>query len=252
MPTATPTFQPFSALHALSLAWTLALIVGSCWLGRRWLRRGDVQSERTLAGAWGGFVICVNLWSIVYWSLPERFTWKAALPLQLCDIVCLIAPLVFLTSWRWARVLVYFWGMGLSTQAFITPTLRDGPGDMLYWLFWLVHLSIVGSGVYEIVVRRFRPSFRDLLFAWAASLTYLALVIIVNWQLGANYGYVGQSAPKNPTLIDHLGPWPWRIVPMALAGLGLMGLLWAVWKLPVFREADGETRSTSLRETPRL
>jgi hypothetical integral membrane protein (TIGR02206 family) len=226
------TFEPFSLLHALSLVWTLGLIAGSCWLGRRWLKRGDITSERTLAGAWGGFVIGVNVWSLVYWFLPANFSLKNGMPLQLCDLACLLTPLAFLTSWRWPRVMVYFWGLGLSSQAFITPTLRDGPGDMMYWLFWLVHLAIVGSCVYDMIVRAFRPTLRDLLFAVAVSLVYLTLVITINTALDANYGYVGKSSPENSTLIDHLGPWPLRIVFMASLGIAWLCVLWAIWKIP--------------------
>lgn len=247
MPEWATQFRPFSWMHALSLAWTLALIVGSCWLGRRWLRRGDLTSERTLAGAWGGFVIGVNVWSLVYWFLPANFSVRTSLPLQLCDLACLLTPLAFLTSWRWPRVMVYFWGMGLSTQAFITPTLRDGPGDMLYWLFWLVHLSIVGSCVYDIVVRRFRPTLRDLGLGVAVSVSYLLCVIAINAILDANYGYVGRSSPKNPTLIDHLGPWPWRVPIIAGIGIAWLCVLWAVWQLPWLRAAPGESPVHSRR-----
>lgn len=229
MPTWAIEFRPFGLIHVASLAWTLGALAVSIMLGRRWRREGNVGAERELAGAWGGFVICVNVWNTVYWLLPENYDITKSLPLHVCDLTCLVAPLVFLTEWRWARAVVYFWGLALSTQAFITPTLREGPADMQYWLFWLVHLGIVGSAVYDLCVRRYRPVLRDLWLVIGVSLGYLALVMLVNKWLGANYGYVADSHPANPTIIDRIGPWPQRVVVMVVIAIGLMGVLWAVW-----------------------
>lgn len=237
MPHWSETFKPFSLMHALTLVWTVGLIVASCWIGVRWLRAGDLVRERTLAGAWGGFVIGVNLWSLVYWHLPAKFDAKESLPLQLCDLACLMTPLVFLTSWRWARSIVYFWGIGLSTQAFFTPTIRVGPADMEYWLFWLVHLAIVGSGVYDLFVRRYKPTLRDLGFVIACSLAWLAVAVLVNSQLGSNYGYVGNTTPENPTIVDKLGAWPLRAVLLVSIAIGLLCVLYAVWPLGVWVRA---------------
>lgn len=224
------TFRPFGWMHALSLAWTLGAMVAACWLGRRWLARGRYDLEQRLASAWGGFCLCVNVWSIVFWSLPGQFNVRESLPLQLCDIACLIAPLVLLTGdragVRWARTLVFFWGIGLSTQAFFTPTLLEGPGHMKYYLFWLVHLAIVGTAVYDIAVRRYRPTVRDLLVAIAATLVWAIGVFFLNTAIGSNYGYIGNTTPEAPTIIDRIGPWPQRV--FILTGI-VIALFVAMW-----------------------
>ena len=46
-----------------------------------------------------------------------------------------------------------------------------------------------------------------------------------------NYGYVGPVTLPQPTLLDLLGPWPWRIGAMmaaALAGFILLQLPWVM------------------------
>ncbi len=176
LPSTTPwwsEFHSFTIDHALALAWTLPLIIISCWLGRRWLNHPSASSptsairhptsdialshsnglptldgpakERQLCSAWAGFIICSNLWALVYWLQPAHYDITKSLPLHMCDIAGLLAPLLFLTHWRPIRSMMYFWGIGLSTQAFITPTLLEGIGEQRYWLFWLNHLAIVGS-----------------------------------------------------------------------------------------------------------
>jgi hypothetical integral membrane protein (TIGR02206 family) len=206
-------FRSFSWLHAVSLVWTVGAMALACILGRRWRAQGGEGEikEQKLAGAWAGFMVCVNLWSLIYWQLPDNFTLRESLPLHLCDLACILAPLVFLTEWRLPRTLLFFWGLGLSSQAFVTPTLAEGVGHLKYYLFWLVHLSIVGSAVYDLSVRRYRPTARDLLWAVALSIGYCLGMVMVNHSLGSNYGYVGDTLPGAPTPIDHLGPWPRRV-----------------------------------------
>ena len=41
--------------------------------------------------------------------------------------------------------------------------------------------------------------------------TYLALILPFDLLTGFNYGYVGPAKPLNASLLDWLGPWPWRI-----------------------------------------
>jgi hypothetical integral membrane protein (TIGR02206 family) len=238
-------FHSFTWMHAVSLFWTLGLIIGSCWLGRRFLARQRLDLEQRLADAWGGFVVCVNVWSLVYWNLPGQWNPKESLPLQLCDLACLISPLVYLTHWRLPRALIFFWGIGLSTQAFVTPILLEGPGHMKYYLFWLVHLAIVGSGVYDLVVRRYRPTLRDLLMAIAVTIAYALAMVGVNHVLDSNYGFIGNQLRDRPTVIDKLGPWPERVFVMAGIIIGGFVVMWGIASL-VDRIQFG-TRTTTQR-----
>ena len=250
----TPAFRPFTLDHVIALAWTGTLIAGSCWLGRRWLKRGEAMKERQFAAMWGGFLVGINAWSIAYWLAPARFDAGESLPLQLCDIAALTAPLVFLVpGWRLPRALMYFWGIGLSTQAFITPTVGQGPGDVRYWLFWFIHVAIVGSAVYDLVVRGFRPTRRDLVWTWCVTFVWVAAVFVLNIVMhrsgiaGANYGYVGETTPESPTVIDRLGQWPARAGVMVLLVTAIFVALWAVWRLPMLRKGAVEEAGGGVR-----
>jgi hypothetical integral membrane protein (TIGR02206 family) len=242
-------FHSFTLQHIIALGWTLSLIVISCWLGRRWLRPpispsdtrhppSDISfptsthvKELQLSAAWAGFLIGVNLWTIFYWLQPEHFDLKRSLPLHICDIGLLLAPLLFLTRWRIVRSIIYFWGIGLCTQAFITPTLVEGIAHPRYWIFWLGHLAIIGSAIYDLIVRRYRPTLRDCLTTIAVTIVWYVAVGILNVQLGSNYGYNGNTRPDSPTLIDVLGPWPQRCFIMAAIVVVLFLVMWAVWPL---------------------
>lgn len=234
-------FHSFTLTHFVVLV-VCALAIGlSCYFGRAWTRldKNDPR-ERQLRGVWGGFVIGVNLWSLVYWFLPARWDVRESLPLQLCDLACLVAAVAMLTRQRWAHTLLFFWGIGLSTQAFITPTLKFYPGHMEFWLFWLVHLAIVGSAIYLLVVRRYRPTLRDLGLALAITVVWLVAMLILNPILGSNYGYVANTLPQNRTVIDVLGPWPLRVFILGAIVIAIFTGLWAACRPRAGR--SGEAR----------
>lgn len=231
-------FHPFGLGHALSVLWCIAVVAPLVLCCLRWRRRAangldplGEEKARTATLLFAGFGVCVNVWSITYWLLPERFDLKMSLPLQLCDLACLCAPIALAGRQRWARALLYFWGIGLSTQAFITPTLTQGPETMRYWLFWWLHVVIVGSAVHDCVVWKYRPTGRDFLTATAVSLCWVGAMMLLNAHLGANYGYLGSSTPDRPTIVDLLGPWPLRVLVLGSIVTALFAVLWAAWPI---------------------
>lgn len=221
-------FRPFSLLHVLSVVLFGGAIVVLCRLGLKWQSDGR---ERKLRIGWGVFALAWQLTEIAWWLLPGHFTLAKSLPLHLCDLAALLVPLVLITQWRPFRTMLYFWGIGLSTQAFFTPVLTDGEGfaTIRYWHFWVGHTHIVGAAFYDVIVRRYRPAWPDFATAVFVSLSYVAVVLPLNILLvenGANYGYVGPLADeKQPPTIVKLGHWPGRIyVMMAVVAAGYVAL----------------------------
>jgi uncharacterized membrane protein YwaF len=52
--------------------------------------------------------------------------------------------------------------------------------------------------------------------AW--SMAYLAIAMVANSMLGANFGYL-RMKPTHPSLLDYLAPWPFYIVQLVLLGI---------------------------------
>src|SRR5262245_4400453 len=188
---------------------------------------GGAKLDRTLGWVFLLAWIAMNVW----WLLPAQFNPRESWPLHLCDVSALIAPLVLLSNLRWPRALLYFWGIGLNTQGFITPLLKDGPAHVEFWLFWLNHWIVVGTAVYDLAARAFRPTWRDYFVAVAGSAVYLAAVLPIDIIFGWNYGYLGNSRPDRSTIIDVLGPWPWRVGVISIMACAVMALLMIPWDL---------------------
>ena len=221
-------FHPFGVHHAIVFIICAALMTLAAWLGAR--NRGT-RLERDCRLLWCGGIIAWQASSIVYYATREPFSLDAALPLQICDLAAWVAALALLSPWRWPRTMLYFWGIGLSTQAFFTPILRVGPSHADYWFFWINHLQIVGSAVYDIAVRGYRPRWRDWAAGFGLTLVYAAAVTPLNLSFKLNLGFIGDSTPTNPTLADALGPWPLRVLWITLIAAAGYAVMVAVWRI---------------------
>ena len=212
-------FVPYTLLHAGTVAACVVLVVALVML---MARRRDTAAERGQRRALAA--LAIGVWVLSYVWLNWGAIDPKALPLQVCGLMGVVAPLALLTGNRWLRAAMYFCTFTLTIQAFIQPILVLGPVTLEFWRFWLLHSLILCCGVYDLVVLRFRPGWSDVARACVMSTAYVALIVPVNLMIGTNYGFVGNPPNQaQPPMIALLGPWPERIVVlMALVFFGYL------------------------------
>lgn len=232
-------FRPFSPTHAAVVCAFLVLVTALITFRRRTSGSAGMLMDRWLGILAAGAFVVTNGWPL----LPGNFRLDWSLPLHGCDVSLLFVPIVLLTNWGPARALLYFWGLGLNTQGMITPDLQDGPARVGFWTFWLAHCTIVGGALYD-VARGYRPTWRDYRLALVACVAYVAVVLPLDLALGVNYGYIGRGTPGQPTIVDALGPWPWRVGIMFALAAAAMALLMTPWAV------DRRLRAVTPRSTP--
>ncbi|MEQ8769683.1 MAG: TIGR02206 family membrane protein [Phycisphaerales bacterium] len=206
-------FDAFSAFHWTTLAVCIAIITGWCVVGRA-LRARDASDagdrERRFRHALAWAFIAWQAFATAWRLLPMNFDINESIPLHLCRIVGWVAPIAMLTlHWRW-RAVVFFWGIGLSTQGFFTPMWHDGLASVAFWLYWVGHVIIIGSGVYDLAVLGYRPRLRHLGFASVAGVGLTVGIAAFNVACGTNYCYLGKGDYEGTSIVDHLGDWPAR------------------------------------------
>lgn len=227
-------FRSFTAVHGAALVGVTLAIALFAWAGRAWQGTGR---ERVLAVTVSAAILLMRA-GVFLWNLtPGQASLARSLPLQICDWAAICSALALLVDRRWLASIAYFWGLALSIQGLVQPDLAAGPTSLAFWLFWIHHALIVGVAVYVVAVRGFRPTSRDLFVAMGAGLAYVALVFPLDLVLEVNYGYLGQGLPSQPTILDWLGPWPWRVVAMIALGAGVMVLLYLPWHRGARRHA---------------
>jgi hypothetical integral membrane protein (TIGR02206 family) len=230
-PGALDTFQQYSATHALVVGVLVSAIALVCVLGAR-LRasgpEGCAREERLRTVAACMIFVWMGMETVYYFA--RGWDPAVSLPLHFCDIGAWLAPVMLITRARLLRAILYYWTITFTIQAYITPTLVEGPNQWRFYLFWMSHTWIIASGVYDLVVLRFRPTWNDFVRATLATvLLVLMLIFAVNIPFGLNYGFLGQSKPDRPTIIDALGPWPQRVFIMSFASIAFFAFITALW-----------------------
>lgn len=226
-------FEAGTAFHGVVVGLSVLVTVMACAVGRMLTLRDRADNGRRqqrLAAGMGWTIIAWQVFATGWRFLPGRWDLNESLPFHLCRWTgwiagaCLIAGLR--PGWRWSRALMFFWGLGLSVQGCITPMWNHGAASMEFWLYWVGHLQIVGVAVYDLAVRRFIPTGRDLGFAAGAGVVFVLLVIGVNHLLGTNYSYLGAWDYGRASVVDRLGPYPERVFKMAGGALVLFVVMY--------------------------
>lgn len=223
-----PGFRAFTALHYETVAVCVLLMAGLAGLGCHWRSRQPAAETKLRRGiAW--FCLAVYAVYLAWLWQPRNFVWDRSLPLEFCDMGLLVAAAVLLTNTAWLRGLLYFWATVFTLQAFLTPVLQQGPATPDFWLFWAAHFGIEAAAVYDVVVRKFRPTFVDAMRCYVISVLYGVVILILDLLTGWDYGFVGPNKPSTPTLLDALGPFPLRILWMMLITAVGFALAWLPW-----------------------
>jgi hypothetical integral membrane protein (TIGR02206 family) len=196
--------------------------VGLLLAGRR--LRGTPGEQRVAAVmAWGNLAFGVA--STITALFP--FSAEHSLPLQICDLAWVFVAWALLTVRPLPTALTYYWGLTLSLQALVQPTLSEPFPDLEFFVFWGKHVLIVWGAVYLCLALGHGPDWAAYRRAVAWTFGWLVVVLCLNAVLSANYGYVS-GKPSEATVLDVLGPWPvYLVVEMAIVTSG-----WALITLP--------------------
>ncbi|HSV41237.1 MAG TPA: TIGR02206 family membrane protein [Nocardioidaceae bacterium] len=164
--------------------------------------------------------------------LPGDFDAGKSLPLQLCDLAWIAAIYALWTRNPFATALVYFWGLTLTVQGIVTPSLGETFPDTRYFMFWSMHFLTVWAAVYLTFGLRVPVNWRTYRFAVAATAGWAVTVMVINELSGTNYGYLNEK-PSSGSVLDLMGPWPVYVV----VEVGILIGLWALMTWPWVRSA---------------
>ena len=216
-------FAPFGALHAL----VVVLSVGGWWAAIGLLRRvAGTPRERGLRRALAVVVWGFNVVWIATRLTPEHFDVGFSLPFQLCDLAWMAAGWSLWSGGdpqRLRHQITVLWGLALSFIAYVTPTVTSGPGGAHFWTFWITHWQILATALVNLRAFGTRPDARGLRATLLVTTVACLAATAFNVAFDTSYCFTGRDLPSRPTPLDHLGPWPLRIVyVMALGALALV------------------------------
>ena len=208
MTSAGKNFKLFDPVHLTTIAVILLVALFYVFVARhpklnRWVKPLSVLLAVVLLGneiIFIGGAMVKGLWG---------YTW--GLPLQLCDLAIFAVAYSLFRHKQWVWELAYFWGLGGTLQAVLTPDLRVAFPEYIYFKFFLTHGCIL-AGVIFLSAGLKRPiTFHSVVRVWVTTNLYTAFVALFNWLFNTNYLYLCRK-PSQPSILDYFGPWPWYIL----------------------------------------
>ena len=216
-------FHPFSQQHLCVVLIGAAIITAIIVIGKR-----GGKSQLATTGLLAFFCLTTYPLGLAAWlSLDQDKSLDNLIPFHLCDLAAITGGFALLTRRPLLASLTYFWGLAATMQGLLTPAITVGFPSWPFVMFFVQHFVIVGTALYLPIVDGWRPKsplWKSPLEVYGWSLAYLAFAMAVNKILGTNFGFAARP-PDNPSLIDHLGPWPWYLVSMSAIALVLYFLL---------------------------
>jgi len=147
----------------------------------------------------------------VYRMLFDNYNFKTDLPLYLCSLMALLIPVFTYYRKYWMFEILVFWIIGGTLQAVITPDITTGFPSFDYFRYWIIHLGLLSIIFYFIFELKMRPTLKSVFKSFFALQGYVALMMLLNYLLDANYFYLNEK-PKSASLLDYFGEWPYYIL----------------------------------------
>jgi hypothetical integral membrane protein (TIGR02206 family) len=191
-----------------------------------------VAIERwTSAGRRGlriGLAIILLLNSIVrYGYLASRgwLTFPYHLPLELCDATLCLMIVALLTLNQTIFELAYYGALAGTSMALLTPDLWEPFPSFSTVQFFVAHGLVLVGALYLVWSGQARPRPGSIWKAMLGLNIFAAIVGTFDLLFKTNYMYL-RAKPRNPSLLDFLGPWPWYLAASEGIALGLFLLMY--------------------------
>jgi hypothetical integral membrane protein (TIGR02206 family) len=182
-----PEFQPYGLPHLTVIFLTIVLPFGLAAIVRR---TRSQRLEKSIIAVLSAVLVLNYLVYLVFIRSQGVVDWRQMLPMQMCDwgmVVVIVA--MWTGSQRWFEV-AYFWGIGGTLQAILTPNLRFGFPDWRFISFFTSHSGIIIGVVFLMLTRRYRPYPMSIVRVWLWSEFYFVVTLITDELTGINYGFL--------------------------------------------------------------
>ena len=131
------------------------------------------------------------------------------LPVSVCGWVAIFGSFMVLGKSQTLFDLCYFWALGGSAFAVLTPTVLNyaGPTRFRYYQFWTEHLASYVAIFYMVFVHNMRPNKKSLIKAYIGMICLAVIAYITNNLIGSGANYLFMARPEAaPSVLDILPP----------------------------------------------
>ena len=182
-----PEFQPYGLPHLTVIFLTVVLpfaLAAMVWCTK------SRRLERMIISLLSTLLILNYVAYLVFIRSRGVVDWQDMLPMQMCDWGMVVVIVAMWTGHqRWFEV-AYFWGIGGTLQAVLTPNLSYGFPDWRFTSFFTSHCGIIIGVVFLMLTCRYRPYPMSIMRVWLWTEFYFLVTLVVDELTGFNYGFL--------------------------------------------------------------
>jgi hypothetical integral membrane protein (TIGR02206 family) len=183
------------------LSCALALVILAGWIGEQF---ADVVE---------------GIWAVTY-----------TLPLQLTDVVSVVAVVALVRPRPLPVELTWFWALTATLQATLTPDLARTFPSAFYFTYFAYHVGAVVAACLLVIGERRYPRPGAAWRVFAITVAWAAVAGAADLATGGNYMYL-RAKPVHSSLLSVMARWPWYIVETAVLALAMLLALQALTDL---------------------
>ena len=215
-----PEFQPYGLPHLTVIFLTIVLPFALAAIVRR---TKSQPLEKMITCVLSAVLILNYVVYLVFIRGGGIVDWQHMLPMQMCDwgMVVVIAAM-WTGSQRWFEV-AYFWGIGGTLQAVLTPNLSFGFPDWRFISFFTSHSTIIVGVVFLMLTRGYRPYPMSIVRVWLWSEFYFVVTLVIDKLTDVNYGFLLHK-PEAFSILSFLSD-SWPLYLLQLHGVALLFFL---------------------------
>jgi hypothetical integral membrane protein (TIGR02206 family) len=218
--------RQFSIEHVAALGAMAVAVVLAIATARRGSERAVALLSRALAlvilAGWIGEQVAdvvEGIWSVKY-----------TLPLQLTDVVSVVAVVALLRPRPLPVELTWFWALTATLQATLTPDLARTFPSAFYLTYFGYHVGAVVAACLLVIGERRYPRPGAAWRVFAITVAWAAVAGAADLATGGNYMYL-RAKPVHSSLLSVMARWPWYIVETAVLALAMLLALQALTDL---------------------
>jgi len=186
--------------------------------------------------AWSMVVVMVGNEIVWYvWGLQKfemLYFFRHFLPYQVCGMGLFLVMIALVTRKQLVYEIAYYWGLGGTIQALLTPNIDEGFPEFQFFRFFICHSGMVIAVAYMTWGMKMRPRFRSIFITIGFTLAFSALTGLVNWLIGANYMFLCNAPPGDSPFF--FLPWPWYLFIIFPLGIVFIFILYAIHPITEF------------------
>jgi hypothetical integral membrane protein (TIGR02206 family) len=209
-------FELFGPAHLTAIALTFVAPLALCAVGH--LYKSGITTT-IIRWLFVSLLVGDEVLKLILLQRDGELTVKTAAPMHLCSWAVVTAVITLIYPNQLTYELCYFWALGGTLQALMTPDVSYAFPDPRFINFFTSHGGVIAAALYLTLCLGMRPVPMSIGRTLAWSTGYVIAAMTTNFLLDTNFGYL-RAKPSNFSLLDYMAPWPYyivQLVPRAIA-----------------------------------